>query len=128
VTYIKETVMSLYSDIGGEAAVDAAVDVFYGKVLNDPSVNYFFDGLEMTRQKAMLKHFLTFAFGGHPEYTGRSMRAAHARQVQQGMNEQHFDAIVGHLGATLTELGVPGEHIQSAASIAMSVKDDVLNR
>lgn len=120
--------MSLYNDIGGEAAVDAAVDVFYGKVLNDPTVNYFFDGLEMNRQKAMLKHFLTFAFGGHPEYTGRSMRAAHARQVQQGMNELHFDTIVGHLGATLTELGVPGEHIQSATNIAMSVKDDVLNR
>lgn len=120
--------MSLYSEIGGEAAVDAAVEVFYGKVLNDPSVNYFFDGLVMERQKAMMKHFLTFAFGGHPEYTGRNMRVAHIRQVQQGMNETHFDAIMGHLGATLTELGVPSDKIQQAASIALSVKDDVLNR
>lgn len=120
--------MSLYSDIGGEPAVDAAVNVFYKKVLADPSVSYFFDGLVMERQKAMLKHFLTFAFGGHPEYTGRNMRVAHIRQVEQGMNEQHYDAIMGHLGATLTELGVPADKIQQAATIALSVKDDVLNR
>ena len=120
--------MSLYSELGGEPAVDAAVEIFYQKVLSDPEVSYFFDGLVMTRQKAMLKHFLTFAFGGHPEYTGRSMRAANTRQVAQGMNEDHFDAIIGHLGATLTELKVPSDKIQQAATIALSVKDDVLNR
>lgn len=32
---------SLYERIGGEAAVDAAVDIFYRKVLSDDRVNGF---------------------------------------------------------------------------------------
>jgi len=63
--------MSLYDELGGSAAVNAAVDVFYGKVLNDPEVSFFFDGLVMARQKNMMRHFLTFAFGGPNNYTGR---------------------------------------------------------
>jgi hemoglobin len=35
---------------------------------------------------------------------------------------------VGHLGATLVELGVPGEMVQEAAAIAESVRDAVLGR
>lgn len=34
--------LSLYERIGGAAAVDAAVDVFYRKVLNDYRINRFF--------------------------------------------------------------------------------------
>lgn len=120
--------MSLYEELGGSAAVNAAVDVFYGKVLNDPEVNFFFDGLVMERQKGMMRHFLTFAFGGPNKYTGRGMRAAHHRQVEQGLNEHHFDVIMQHLGSTLKELGVPDAKIQKAANIALSVKDDVLGK
>lgn len=56
------------------------------------------------------------------------MREAHKKLVEKGMNETHFDAVMGHLGNTLKELNVPGELIQEAAQIAMSVKKDVLNR
>ena len=37
------TSTSLYDRIGGEAAVDAAVELFYRKVLNDYRINRFFD-------------------------------------------------------------------------------------
>ena len=36
--------MSLFDEIGGEAAVNAAVDLFYRKVLRDPRISSFFDG------------------------------------------------------------------------------------
>ena len=55
---------SLYERIGGEAAVDAAVDVFYRKVLSDPRIAEFFDSVDMDRQRAKQKAFLTYAFGG----------------------------------------------------------------
>ena len=119
--------MSLYDDLGGQPAVNAAVTIFYDKVLQDPEVNYFFDGVVMQRQKKMLENFLVFAFGGPNSYTGRGMRNAHKRQADHGMNEHHFDVIVGHLGSTLKQLGVPNEKIQEAANIANSVRGDVLN-
>jgi hemoglobin len=82
----------------------------------------------MTRQRNKMKGFLTFAFGGAPNYSGKNMREAHKKLVEQGMNSTHFDMVMGHLGNTLKELNVPGDLIQEAAQIAMSVKKDVLNQ
>ncbi len=117
---------SLYERIGGEGAVNAAVDVFYRKVLSDKRISHFFEGVDMGKQAAKQKAFLTMAFGGPSNYTGEDMRLGHARLVEQGMNTSHFDAVMEHLGATLTELGVPGNLIGEAAAIAESVRKDVL--
>lgn len=119
---------SFYEQIGGEKAVDAAVDLFYKKVLADDRVNGFFKGVDMNRQRGMQKGFLTFAFGGPNNYAGRDLRAAHAHLVQRGLNDTHFDIILEHLGAALTELKVKPELIQKAAEIANSVRKDVLNK
>ncbi len=119
---------SLYEQLGGEAAVDAAVDIFYRTVLNDKRIERFFEGVDMEKQVAKQKAFLTFAFGGPNNYTGLDMRNAHARLVQQGLDDSHFDAVMEHLGATLQELNVPEDLIAQAAAIAESTRDDVLGR
>lgn len=118
---------SLYERIGGEPAVDAAVDLFYKKVLEDDRINLFFEGVDMDKMHRMQKGFLTFAFGGTTNYSGKGMEAAHRKLVKEkGLNESHFDAVIENLGATLTDLGVPDDLIQEAASIAVSVKNPVL--
>lgn len=38
---------SLYDQIGGAPAVEAAVDLFYRKVLTDESISHFFDDTDM---------------------------------------------------------------------------------
>ena len=43
---------SLFDRIGGEAAVNAAVDIFYRKVLADDRINQFFEGVDMDKQQA----------------------------------------------------------------------------
>lgn len=117
--------VSLYERIGGEPAVEAAVDVFYRKVLGDDRISHHFEDVDMNRQRQKQKAFLTFAFGGPAAQTIPSMRAVHARLR---LTEEDFDAVMEHLGATLGELGVPAPLIQEAAQIALSVKNDVLNR
>lgn len=120
---------TLYDKIGGEAAVDAAVGLFYDKVLADERIKHFFEGLDMERQHRMQKGFLTFAFGGPNNYSGKGMAAAHRKLVdEQGLDDSHFDAVIEDLGATLVELGVPDELIAEAAGIAESVRDAVLGR
>lgn len=119
---------NLYERIGGQAAVDAAVDIFYRKVLSDDRVNEFFDGVDMEEQINKQKGFLTMAFGGPNEYTGKSMREGHTHLVERGLNDSHVDAIIELLGATLEELGVAAADIQEVADIANSVRDDVLCR
>lgn len=119
---------SIYESIGGEPAMNAAVDLFYRKVLADPRISRFFDGVDMDRQAAAQKAFLTFALGGPNQYTGRDMRAAHARLVKMGLTDAHFDAVIENLGATLKELGVPDPLIGQAAAVAESTRKDVLGR
>jgi hemoglobin len=119
---------SMYDQIGGEAAVNAAVDIFYRKVLSDYRINRFFDNSDMEKQAAKQKAFLTMAFGGPNNYTGQDMRTAHARFVKMGLNASHFDAVMEHLGATLVELNVPSALIAQVAAIAESVRNDVLGK
>lgn len=120
--------MSLFEQLGGKEAVNAAVNIFYDKVLADDLLKPFFDGVDMERQRNKQKAFLTMAFGGPNSYTGKDMREAHKHLVERGMGEEHFNAVVGHLAGVLTELGVSEELIGEVAKIASSVKDDVLNR
>jgi hemoglobin len=119
---------SLYERIGGEAAVNAAVELFYRKVLEDYRINRFFGNTDMDRQIAKQKAFFTMAFGGPNNYTGADMRNAHARLVTMGLDDSHFDAVMEHLGATLVELNVPADLIAEAAAIAEGARQDVLGR
>jgi hemoglobin len=119
---------SLFEQLGGAAAVDAAVELFYRKVLSDYRINRFFDSSDMEKQAAKQKAFLTMAFGGPNNYSGKDMREAHARLVKMGLNNEHFDAVMEHLGATMQELDVPAELIAQAAAIAESTRADVLGK
>lgn len=40
---------TLYERLGGAPAIDAAVDIFYRKMLSDNRVNYFFDNTDMDK-------------------------------------------------------------------------------
>jgi hemoglobin len=121
-------VVSLFDRIGGTEAVNAAVDIFYDKVLDDYRINRFFGKTDMAKQAAHLKAFMTLAFGGPNEYTGRSLRDGHARLVGLGLNDSHFDAVVEHLSATLHELNAPAELVAEALALVESTRGDVLGK
>ena len=119
---------SLFSRLGGQDAVNAAVDIFYRKMLTDERVSYFFDDVDMEKQIIKQKGFLTMVFGGPNHYTGKSMREGHRHLIQRGLDDAHVDIVIEHLGATLRELGANEKDIQEVAAIANSVRDDVLDR
>lgn len=122
---------TLYEQLGGAPAVQLAVDNFYERVLNDDRVKHFFDGMDMVKQKAHQRAFLTYAFGGAPQYDGRAMREAHKTLVEErGLNGQHFDAIAENLELTLQDLGVQEDLITQVMAVAgaPSHRADVLNQ
>ena len=119
---------NLFENIGGEAAVDAAVDIFYRKVLADDRISHFFDDVDMEEQIAKQKSFLTMAFGGPVNYSGLNMKEGHKHLVARGLNDSHVDAVIELLGGTLKELNVSAEYISQVAGIAESVRGQVLGR
>ena len=71
---------SLYHRLGGKAAIDAAVDKFYVKVLADKRINQFFEDINMATQH----HAATVRLGD----VGLRMawRDIHQHRVQQGLH------------------------------------------
>ncbi len=125
---VAEKKSSLYEQIGGEPAMSAAVEVFYRKVLSDDRISHFFEDVDMERQAAKQKAFLTMVCGGPSAYSGKDMRKGHAHLVKRGLDDTHFNAVAEHLAATLLELGVAKPLVEQVLAIAESARADVLNR
>ncbi|MEO6787697.1 MAG: group 1 truncated hemoglobin [Chthoniobacteraceae bacterium] len=115
----------MYQQLGGKAAIDAAVEIFYKKVLADDRIKHFFDDVDMVRQRTKQKQFLSAAFGGPIPWEGKDMRKVHARLK---LKDSDFNAVAENLQASLTELKVKPELIAKVMAIAESVRADVLNR
>jgi hemoglobin len=118
------TTTSIYDAIGGAPAVDTAVTDFYLRVLADPQLAPFFAAKDMERLKAHQRKFLAAALGGPQLYAGRDMSAAHAGL---GITDADFDAVVGHLAATLGSLGVPPETIAEIASALVPLRTEIVS-
>ncbi|GIW82634.1 MAG: group 1 truncated hemoglobin [Gemmatales bacterium] len=120
---------SLFERLGGDDAIHLAVDKFYDHILADERIKHFFVGIDMVKQRGHQRRFLKYAFGGSPNYPGRSMREAHRRLVEEmNLSDQHFDAVAENLTLTLKELNVASDLIDEVLAIVESTRDDVLNR
>jgi hemoglobin len=120
---------SLYERIGGEPAIMAAVNLFYEKIMKDEVTRPFFANLDMNTQVQKQIAFMSRALGGPVEYQGRNLRAAHAKLVsEKGLGDNHFDAVAGHLKATLEELGVDKALVTEAITAIGGMRDEVLGR
>lgn len=116
---------TLFERIGAMQAVNAAVDIFYRKVVQDELVGHYFERVDMSAQSGKLKAFLAYAFGAPMKYSGKGMYEAHAHMP---VTDEQFNAVAGHLVATLQELDVANEMIEEVVSIALSVKDQIVKK
>ena len=48
--------------------------------------------------------------------------------MNQGLNDEHFDAVAGHIKSTLEDLNVPAELVDQVMGAAGSLRDEVLNK
>ena len=102
--------------------------MFYAKVMADPVVGTYFEGVDVERVKSKQRAFLAMAFGGPSAYDGRDLGTAHARARRRGLDEADFERFMGHFRDTLEELGVPEPKVNEIMSIAYSGKGEVLGR
>ncbi len=122
---------TLFEKLGGTEAIDVVVDKFYNRILQDDRIKHFFTNIDMVKQRAHQKAFLTYALGGTDTYDGRYMRQAHKELVEKhGLNNEHFEAVAEDLMETLKEMGVSQDLLAEVAAIAAAPqhKRDVLNQ
>jgi hemoglobin len=116
-------VTSLYEKLGEEAAISKVVAGFYERVLADESLAPFFDGIDMAALRRHQAAFLSAATGGPKAYTGPDLASAHAGR---GIKDEHFDGVVGHLVAELTDLGVMPDVIDETVAALAPLRGTVV--
>lgn len=119
---------SLYERLGGEAAVEACVVMLYDRLMADPALRPYFASLDIAKQVNKQVAFLTMAFGGPSQYSGRDLRTAHAPHVARGMSDREFDLVAEHLEASLVALGVEAPLVAEVMSRVEGTRGDVLGR
>jgi hemoglobin len=117
------TPISHYERIGGAAAVKAAVELFYDKVLADPELAGYFTDVNMPEQRRHLALMLAVVLGGPNEYAGRGLAEAH-----QPLNipPAHYAKVGAHLTSTLAQLGVPADVIADVQVVLGQVRDQIV--
>jgi truncated hemoglobin YjbI/predicted pyridoxine 5'-phosphate oxidase superfamily flavin-nucleotide-binding protein len=129
VDYFQLQGIPLYDRVGGDKAMELAVDLFYRKVLQDELVGQFFEDTDMDAQRLKQKSFLSMAFGGPYQYSGLDIRASHQHLVEKmGLTDVHFDRVAVLFQESLTELRVPEKEINKMMEILETFRSDVLGR
>jgi truncated hemoglobin YjbI len=113
----------LYDRIGGDQAMDIAVDLFHRKLLADDLVGRFFDGVDMAAQRLEHKSFLAMAFGGPHQYSGVDLRKLH----EMGLEARHFDRVSAILQETLEELKIGAPEIEEVMQVIETTRETILN-
>jgi len=125
---------SLYTRLGGEAAIAAVVNDFVNRALTDPAVNLSRRGEAkerdtspeaIARLKTLLVEQIGEAAGGPRKYTGRSMKEAHKGQ---NITEAQFDALATHLVLSLRKFRVGDAEIAELIAIVAAMKGDIVER
>ena len=117
------TPASHYDRVGGKPAIREVVEQFYARVLDDDELAPYFTDADVTEVKRHQVLLLSQVLGGPAEYDGRELGAAHRGL---GITSDHYDKVVGHLVAVLTDLGADDELLAAAGGVVAGVKADIV--
>ncbi len=115
---------SHYDRIGGIDTVRTAVDLFYDRVLADPDLAGYFEGVDVDRVKGHQALLISSLLGGPEEYTGRALGVAHQGL---GITDEHYDKVVTHLVGVLEGAGVPDDTVDAVKGAVTAVKPDIVD-
>lgn len=116
----------LYETIGGNGAVEKAIEIFYRKVLEDENLRRFFQSTDMAHLRAGQSMFVSMLLGGQLVYTGKNINAAHEVARVQGLTAEHLDAFLKHFRSAIDEVGVAPDNAEKLMTLLERQRTAVL--
>jgi hemoglobin len=113
-----------YERLGGAEPIRQVVQAFYERIVADPALAPYFEGVEMTTQRRHFVLLISQLLGGPSEYDGRELGEAH-----NGLHitDEDYDKVLGHLAATLKEAEVPDDIIDALGNTANDVRSTIVD-
>ena len=108
----------------GSRVTSGMAEYLYDRLLVDPQLAPFLEGVDMDRLREHVSDFLSVLTGGPDMYKGRDLREAH-----QGyrISAEHFDMLMTHIAAAATELGIEPDDIAAIAAAIRGYEPDVVS-
>lgn len=115
--------MTLFERYGGYDSFARIAESFYRAVLREPTLQPYFEGVNMPRLIEHQTQFLAMALGGPARYEGASLKAAHARLKITAVDF----ALVGELLAeALEDAGMAKADIDQVVEIVVGTRDQIV--
>lgn len=114
---------SLYTRLGGNAAITAVVGTFLQNVVEDARINRFFANTNAQRLQVLLVEQIGQATGGPEVYSGKDMKTAHANMA---ITVADFNALVEDLVKALDQYQVPAAEKQELLSALATMQPDIV--
>lgn len=113
----------LYERIGGSEAIAATIDAFYERVLADPRVSHYFDGVDLNRLKRQQQRFFEFGTGGLATYDVSRIEVVHE---PLDIGQAAYDVFVGHFEDTLLAFELPEQEREELMDAVHGFHDAVV--
>jgi hemoglobin len=129
-TWVQAAPTTLYENLGGKAAIVAVVDEFVSRVAADKRINDFFAGVARNPEhlasfKSKLVDQICQASGGPCQYTGKSMKQAHAGM---GITSADFNALVEDLVGALDKFNVAAKDKETLLAVLGPMQADIVEQ
>ncbi|WDQ18209.1 group I truncated hemoglobin [Rhodopirellula sp. P2] len=114
---MSQSEVDLLDQLGGTDGIRRVVDEMYVRVLADPELTHFFEGVPIEKLARMQAEFIASITSGEIEYTGADLTRVHAGR---GITRAHFSTFCGHLTDALEANNVSSHAIhQVLGKLAM---------
>jgi hemoglobin len=90
---LRNTTSTLYEKYGVQA-ITAVVNDVYNRLLNDPALIRYFEGVDMNVLRKHQTLFMTYLLGSKRPYNGAKLKSAH---TNLNVQEEDFERFIRHL-------------------------------
>jgi hemoglobin len=111
--------------LGDADGVAATVDDLYARLLDDPTVAPYFQGIDIERIKVHMTDFLVTVLDGPDRYQGRQLARAHA---PLSITDEAFDSTAAHLLDALEARAVRPEVLDLVLDRVAPLRSAVVTR
>ena len=118
---------SLKEQLGGDEAIQNAVDILTEKLMADPRINYFLFGVSRADQGDKHKSFLTVALRGEGEEADSlpDVRKTFGDFLDKGFKDRHFDLMFDHLRDSLKQMDIADELSEAVIKASNSIRQSL---